>query len=168
MKILKWLGILAAIPVIALVAFSGIARLGDGPTAIFPGGPLIGGVAHEGPEPDWSFAKDYAELEFQLVDPPVSRIIWLQVVDGKLYGVSGYMNSTFGKLWKQWPLQAEEDPRAVIRVDGVRYDRKLVRLAPDDPVLPAIAAEMKRKYDAPLTAEMAATGDAWFYAFEPR
>ena len=40
-------------------------------------------------------------------------------MDGQLYVWSGYMNSTVGKLWKSWPVQAEKDGRAVVRVDGV-------------------------------------------------
>lgn len=168
MKVLKWLGtgLLVLVVLVGLVVFA--ARFGDGPTAIIPGGPLESGELHAGPEPDWSFAKDYADMEFQLVDPPVSRTIWLQVVDGKLYVLSGYMNSTVGKIWKQWPLQAEEDPRAVIRIDGKRYERKLVRLPPGHPALAGISAEVKRKYGAPLAPEMASTGEAWFYALEPR
>ena len=38
------------------------------------------------------------------------------------------MNSTVGKLWKSWPAQAEQDGRAVVRIDGVRYERQLVRI----------------------------------------
>lgn len=168
MRILKWLGTAAVALVLLLAVLVVAARFGDGPTAILPGGPLESGELYSGPEPDWSFARDVPEMEFQLVKPPVSRTIWLQVVDGKLYAVSGYMNSTIGKLWKHWPVQAEEDPRAVIRIDGKRYERKVVRLGPDHPALQGIAAEVQRKYGAPLAAEMAATGDAWFYAFEPR
>jgi hypothetical protein len=168
MRILKWLGAALVALVLALVAFVFVARFGDGPTVILPGGPLEAGPLYSGPEPDWTFARDIPEMEFQLVEPPVSRTIWLQVVDGKLYAVSGYMNSTVGKLWKQWPMQAEKDPRAVIRIDGKRYERKIVRLGPDHPALEGIASEIQRKYGAPLRPEMAATGDAWFYAFEPR
>jgi hypothetical protein len=65
-------------------------------------------------------------------------------------------------------MQAEKDPRAVIRIDGKRYERKIVRLGPDHPALEGIASETLRKYGAPLRPEMAATGDAWFYALEPR
>jgi hypothetical protein len=65
-------------------------------------------------------------------------------------------------------MQAEKDPRAVIRIDGKRYERKVVRLGPNHPALQAIASEIERKYGAQLRAEMAASGDAWFYAFEPR
>lgn len=168
MAVLKWIGIGLATIVLALVLFVFAARFGDGPTAIIPGGPLEAGELYVGPEPDWTFARDHAEMEFQLVDPPVSRTVWLEVVDGKLYVLSGYMNSTMGKLWKHWPMQAEEDPRAVIRIDGKRYERKLVRLAPGDPALAGISSEVQRKYGAPLTPEMAATGDAWFFALEPR
>jgi hypothetical protein len=168
MRILKWLGGAVVALVISFVIIVFAARLGDGPTAILPGGPLESGELYAGPEPDWTFARDVAEMEFQLVDPPVSRTIWLQVVDGRLYVVSGYMNSAIGKLWKHWPMQAAEDPRAVIRIDGKRYERKVVRLGPEHPALEGIAAEVLRKYGAPLRAEMAATGDAWFYALEPR
>jgi hypothetical protein len=144
------------------------ARLADGPVAIIPGGPLEAGELVVGPEPDWSFARDFPEMEFQLEEPPISRTIWLQVVDGKLYVVSGYMNSTIGRLWKQWPAQAVRDGRAVIRIDGKRYERQLVRILDDVPLLQKIGAEVERKYDAPLRAEMAASGDAWFFALEPR
>ena len=168
MRILKWLGGTVAALVLATVALVLGARLADGPTALLPGGPLEAGELHAGPEPDWSFARDIAVMEFQLVEPPVSRTIWLQVVDGTLYAVSGYMNTTVGKLWKQWPAQAEKDPRAVVRIEGKRYERTVTRLGPDHPALEGIASEVRRKYGVPLRAEMAASGDAWFYAFEPR
>ena len=168
MRFLKWFGGILGLLVLAVVVLVFVARRSDGPMALLPGGPLEAGELHDGPEPDWTFARDLAEMELQLVEPPVSRTIWLQVVDGKLYAVSGYMRSAIGKLWKQWPMQAEQDPRAVIRVEGKRYERKLVRLGPGHPALEGIASEVERKYGAPLRAEMAATGDAWFYALEPR
>ncbi len=78
------------------------------------------------------------------------------------------MNSAVGKLWKQWPAQALKDDRAVIRIDGKRYERKLVRILDDRPVLEGIASEVNRKYGAALHADMAASGDAWFFALPPR
>ena len=172
MRVLKGLGMaLGAVVLLALLVVIG-ARFGDGPTAIIPGGPLESGELYAGPEPDWTFARDLQEMEFQLVEPPVSRTIWLQVVDGKLYLVSGYMNTFVGKLWKHWPAHAEKDPRAIIRIDGKRYERKLVRLGPEHPALPGIASEIARKYGAPIepaqAAASAASGDAWFFAVEPR
>ena len=56
----------------------------------------------------------------------------------------------------------------MIRIDGKRYERQLVRILDDWPLLEAIAAEVNRKYDAALSADMAESGDAWFFALEPR
>jgi hypothetical protein len=168
MRVLKWLLRAIVVAVLLVVALAIGARFGDGPIAIIPGGALQAGELVTGPEPDWTFARDIGEMEFQLVEPPQSRTIWLVVHDKKLYAVSGYMNSAVGKLWKKWPAQALEDGRAVIRIDGKRYERQLVRILDDRPTLEAIAAEIERKYGAPLRADMAATGDAWFFAMEPR
>jgi hypothetical protein len=158
------------IGVVALVVAALVigARFADGPLAIIPGGPLVSGEQVSGPEPDWTFARDIMEMELQLVVPPRSRTAWLLVHGGKLYMVSGYMNSTLGKLWKQWPAQAVDDGRAVIRIDGTRYERRLVRILDDRPVLEAIAGEANRKYGAGMTADMAASGDTWFFALQPR
>ncbi len=168
MRILKWIFGGFGVVVLLLVALSIVARFGDGPLAILPGGPLEAGELVRGAEPDWTFARDIMEMEFQLVDPPLSRTIWLQVHDKKLYVVSSYMNSPIGKIWKKWPAQALLDGRALIRIDGKRYERQLVRILTDRPLLEAIGAEVSRKYGAPLTADMAKSGDAWFFAMEPR
>jgi hypothetical protein len=168
MRFLKWVAGLIAVVVLLVGALVLGARFADGPIAIIPGGPLEAGELVTGPEPDFTFARDIPEMELALVDPPQSRTIWLQVHDKKLYVVSGYMNSAVGKLWKQWPDQALQDGRAVVRIDGKRYERQLVRILDDQVVLEAIAAEVDRKYGAALSAEMAASGDAWFFALEPR
>ena len=168
MRILMWLAGAIGVALLAVVAMVVGARFGDSPITIIPGGPLESGEWFTGPEPDWTFARDIMEMEFQLVEPPRSRTTWLQVHDKKLYVVSGYMNSTLGQIWKQWPAQALQDGRAVIRIDGKRYERQLVRILDDGPVLEAITAEVNRKYDAALSADMAKSGDAWFFVLEPR
>jgi hypothetical protein len=168
MRILKWLAATIGLVALAVVVLIVGARFGDGPMGLVPGGPLEAGELVTGAEPDWTFARDIKEMEFQLVEPPQSRTIWLQVYDKKLYVVSGYMNSTLGRIWKQWPAHALQDGRAVIRIDGKRYERKLVRILDDRRVLDGIAAETNRKYGAALTSDMAASGDAWFFALQPR
>ncbi len=168
MRVLKWLIGAVGVAVLSVVALVVGARFADGPIAIIPGGSLETGDLVTGAEPDWTFARDIMEMEFQLVEPPQSRTIWLQVNDKKLYVVSGYMNTTLGRIWKQWPAQALRDGRAVIRIDGKRYERQLVRILDDRPLLEAISAEVSRKYGAPLRADMAASGDVWFFALEPR
>ncbi len=168
MRILRWVAGAIGVVVVSLGALVLGARFGDGPIAIIPGGPLEAGELVTGAEPDFTFARDIAEMELGLVEPPRSRTIWLEVHDKKLYVVSGYMNSTVGRIWKQWPAQALRDGRAVVRIDGKRYERQLVRILDDPPVLEAIAAEVNRKYGAALRADMAASGDAWFFALQPR
>ena len=168
MQGLMWLAGGAGFVVLLVVVLVFGARFGDGPIAIVPGGPLVSGELVTGGEPDWTFARDIMEMELQLVEPPRSRTVWLQVHDKKLYLVSGYMNSVLGGIWKKWPAQALEDGRAVVRLDGKRYERELVRILDDRPLLEAIAAEINRKYGAGLNAGMAPTGDAWFFALEPR
>lgn len=168
MRIIKWLAI--AIGTLVLVAGVGIAmaRMGDGPIAIIPGGPLVGGELVTGDEPDWTFARDIGEMEFQLENPPQSRVIWLLVHDKRLFIVSGYMNTAFGKLWKKWPAQAVLDGRAVIRIDGKRYERMATRILDDPTLVAALAAEASRKYGVAMTADAADTGDAWFFSLTPR
>ena len=168
MRVFKWLAGALGVLLLLIVTLVIVARFKDGPIAIIPGGSLETGDLVTGAEPDWTFARDIMEMEFQLVEPPRSRTIWLQVHDKKLYLVSGYMNTTLGRIWKQWPAQALRDGRAVIRIDGKRYERQLVRILDDRPLLEAIAAEVNRKYGAPLRADMAASGDAWFFALQSR
>ncbi len=168
MRFLKWVGRIVGALVLLVAGLVIGARFADGPLAIIPGGPLEAGELVTGSEPDWTFARDLAEMEFALVEPPRSRTIWLEVHDKKLYVVSGYMNTTVGKVWKQWPAEALKDGRAVIRIDGKRYERQLVRILDDRPLLEAIAAEVNRKYGAELSAGMAESGDTWFFALEPR
>jgi len=168
MRILKWLAMFIVALAIALGLAAAVARMGDGPIAIFPGGPLVEGELVTGDEPDWSFARDINEMEFQLENPPQSRTVWLIVYDKRLFLISGYMNTPVGKLWKKWPMQAEADGRAVIRIGGKRYKRMAKRLLDDQQLIAGIAAEASRKYGVPLTADAAKTGDAWFFELTPR
>ena len=64
-------GLAKAVLVLVVVVGLGTAaaRFGDGPMAIFPGGPLVDGELYTGEEPDWSFAREIGEMEFQLENP---------------------------------------------------------------------------------------------------
>ena len=168
---MRWLlRALAALIGVVIVGFGVVAmaaRFSDGSIGPFPGGPLESGEWVRGEEPDWSFARDIPTLDFQLVTPPRSRTIWLLVHDRRLFVVSGYMNTTLGGLWKQWPLEAESDPRAVIRVDGKRYARRLERIRAPELYAP-LATEIRRKYGVPATPETFERGDTWLYELLPR
>ncbi|MCS5654948.1 MAG: hypothetical protein NZ810_03345 [Dehalococcoidia bacterium] len=145
-----------------------LARFADGPLEIIAGGPFETGEVATG-EPDWGFAKDYETVEFQLLDPAASRTTWLAVHDGRVFIPSGYMTTWWGKIWKQWPLQAEQDGRAILRVDGKLYDRQLVRVMGGPEVEP-VMAELSRKYGggAPFPREAFDSGYLWIFELVPR
>ncbi len=169
---------LGLILAIALLLFG--MRFAEGPYGIVPGGEFTSGELYRGPEPDWSFVKDRGEVEFQLLDPARSRTTWIVEHEGRIYIPCGYMNSTWGRLWKQWPIEAEKDGRAVLRIDGVLYDRELVRIKDGDQ-LPFLLSELGRKYlqgGAPLSPKereqalaaglkRIADGSLWIFEMAP-
>ena len=166
--LLQLVGILILVPVVALGTLRYKNSNADGPSVLFPGGELVAGELHTGPEPDWSFTDNIPTIELQLNDPLSSRLIWVMESDGKLYIASGYMNSFLGRLWKHWAVQADQgDGRAVVRIDGVRYERQLVRITQGQE-LEGVAAKMTSKYRAPTTREAIESGSTWIFELAPR
>lgn len=172
-KVAKWVGIvLAGIVLFTGVAYGGL-RLSDGPVEFFPwftisiGGPFRSGEVAASPE-NWDFVKDRELIDIQTMNPNTSRTLWVPVVDGKLYIVSGYMSSTIGRLWKQWPTYMEEDNRVLIRVDDNIYQQRLDRIT-EGPIGAAVMSEIARKYfGAPATVNPAAgeaitSGSVWLF-----
>ncbi len=163
-----WFGKLVAVIVVVVLAFFVVTRFTDGPIGIITGGAFSSGeVVSE--EPDWRYVKDFDIVEFQLLDPARSRTTWIVEHDGRIFIPSGYMLSTVGKIWKQWPLQAEKDGRAILRVDAKLYPRQLVRIK-DDPVLPAVLAELSRKYanGAQIPVSEVSRGSLWIFELVQR
>lgn len=120
-------------------------RFSDGPFGIIAGGPLKSGELIP-TEPDWVFAHDIPTIELQLLSPPRSRTVWVIEHEGKIYVPCGYRNTWLGRLWKQWPLEAEKDPRAIVRIEGKRYERTLIPVTSKHPVVEELLAELQRKY----------------------
>lgn len=150
-KILKWLGIGLLSSILLVAVAYGAMRLNDGAVEFYPwftisiGGPFRSGDLTEVPE-SWEFLKEREEIEIQTITPTTSRIVWVPVVDGELYIVSGYMNSRIGKLWKQWPAYLEEDNRMLIRDEGKIYEQCLYRVLDDAEKAVPVIAEIGRKY----------------------
>lgn len=171
MKIFIRLGIiivgLLLIPLTAVATAALKQRFEDGPNRVFSGGPLLAGELHAGAEPDWSFVNSIPTIEMQLLEPGTSRRIWVASYDNKLYVWSGYMNSVVGRIWKQWPVQAEADGRAVMRIDGVRYERDLQRVTEGD-FLPALSDIINSKYSSSLTPASVSAGEVWLFEATPR
>ena len=160
-------GCLLLIPVTAVLTAAVKQRFADGPNRVFSGGRLLSGELHAGPEPDWSFVEDIGTIELQLLDPPRSRRIWTTEHDGKLYVWSGYMGTAVGRLWKRWPVQAMQDGRAVIRIEGKRYERQLVRIESGE-VLDGISSAIRDKYPSQVTRAAVEAGDSWVFEAAPR
>ena len=166
-RVLIVAGCLLSIPVTAVTTAAVKQRFADGPNRLFSGGPLVAGELHAGPEPDWSFVRDIPTIELQLLDPPRSRRIWTTEYDGRLYVWSGYMGTAVGRLWKRWPVQAERDGRAVLRIDGKRYERRLVRIE-SGAVLDGISAAIRDKYPSQVTRASVEAGGSWVFEAAPR
>lgn len=169
-NLLRVIGVLVLIPVVALGTLAISVRHSDGPSVVFSGGPLVTGELVTGPEPDWSFARDVRTIELQLLEPPRSRLIWIAEHEGKIYVESAYMGSRLGRLWKRWPSQAERDGRAILRIAGKRYERTLVRIM-TGAVVEGVMAEYRRKYGSGLSAATPAdieAGTTWLFELAPR
>ena len=172
MKILKIVlqvaGILLLIPVVAMATLSFANRSNDGPSIIFPGGELVSGDLYTGPEPDWSFTDQVSTVHLQLDDPLSSRLILIEESGGKIYITSDYMGTALGRLWKHWAVQAVEgDGMAVVRINGTRYERKLVRIT-EGPVLDGVVAKKRAKYRSDISRELIEAGHIWVFELAPR
>lgn len=172
MKILKIalqiIGIMLLIPAVALATLRVENRNNDGPSIIFPGGELVSGELYSGPEPDWSFTDQISTVDLQLFDPLRSRLIWINESGGKIYITSDYMGTPLGRLWKHWAVQAVEgDGLAIVRIDGIRYERKLVRIT-GGPELDGVIAKKRAKYRANISREQIESGETWVFELAPR
>jgi hypothetical protein len=170
LAVVKFIGLVALLTLIAVGGLMLASRFFDGPTGMVAGGPFRSGDFHLGPDPDWRFVNDLQTVEFQLLKPPRSRTTWILEHDGRLFIPSGYMNSGFGRLWKQWPPEAERDGRAILRVGGVMmYPRQMRRVrTDDDDLIESLVAELNRKYGAGATAEAVQSGALWLFELQPR
>jgi hypothetical protein len=146
----KWTGIVIGIILLLVVVAYGAMRMSDGPVEFYPwftisiGGPFRSGELTATPQ-SWEFLREREEIEIQTLNPTTSRTVWVPIVDGELFIVSGYMNSPIGKLWKQWPAYMEEDNRILIRDDGKIYEQCLQRVLDDPEKVVPVLAELGRK-----------------------
>jgi len=168
-SVLRVVGGLLAVVLLAIGGLLIGARFADGPIGIIAGGPFKTGELATGPEPDWSFVRDVPEVQFQLLNPARSRTTWILYHDGKAYIPCGYMTTWWGKIWKRWPLEAEKDPRIILRIGDALYERELVRIQEGLSVAPLLA-ELSRKYAGgrEIRMEAVTSGYLWLYELAPR
>jgi hypothetical protein len=173
--LLQIFGILVLLLAVTLVTLKLKNQNADGPSVLFPGGELVSGQLYQGPEPDWSFTDGQFTIELQTNDPVSSRRIFIMESDGKVYVPSGYMRSFLGRLWKDWAFEVEQGSNlAVARIDGVRYERRLIREM-DPTIIDGVARKLALKYAGGETpeavaeiAKSVADGDTWIFEMAPR
>ena len=162
------LGLALAIAAVVAAVLIG-ARFADGPLEIIAGGPFTSGELQSGPPADWSFVRDIDTIEFQSLEPPRSRTVWVLAHEGRMFIPCGYMNSTWGRIWKQWPIEAERDGRIITRIDGKLYHQNLVRIQ-EGPLIEPLLAELSRKYAGgqPIPMQAVTSGALWLFELTPR
>ena len=162
------LGLVLAITAAVAAVLIG-ARFADGPLEIIAGGPFTTGELQSTAPVDWAFVRDIETIEFQSLEPPRSRTVWVLVHEGRLFIPCGYMNSSWGRIWKQWPIEAERDGRIITRIDGKLYNQNLVRIQ-EGPLLAPLVAELSRKYigGQPIPVEAVTSGMLWLFELTPR
>lgn len=174
--ILQLTGLFALLLCVTLATLSLKYRGADGPSLLFPGGKLVSGELHQGADPDWSFTDQVGTIELETRHPVSSRRIFVMESGGKIYVGSAYMRSMLGRLWKDWAFDVEETGArdAVVRIEGVRYERELVRVSDPDTV-EAVARKSAMKYAGGATpeavaqiVEQVANGDTWLFELAPR
>lgn len=163
-KLLKSVAVILSLALIGIGLFLVAMRFSDGPLEIVSGGPFTTGQLTPAPA-DWSFLKERDTIEFQTLDPQTSRTVWVASHQGRLFIVSGYMNTGYAAIWKQWPHYLEDDNRIILRIDGKLYEQRLNRIM-DDPAIIPVLNELSRKYlgGAPVTSdEQVIQGDTWMF-----
>ena len=64
-------------------------------------------------------------------------------------------------------MQADQgNGHAVVRINGVRYERQMVRIE-EGPELDGVAAVMASKYRAPVTRQAIESGSTWIFELAP-
>ena len=162
------LGVLLAVTATVAAVLIG-ARFADGPLEIIAGGPFTSGELQLETPDDWSFVSDVQTIEFQSLEPPRSRTVWVLTHEGRLFIPCGYMDTTWGRIWKQWPIEADRDGRIITRIDGKLYNQNLVRLR-EGPMLAPLLAQLSRKYmgGQPIPVEAVTSGSLWLFELRPR
>lgn len=181
---LKYIGIfLVSVIVMAIVAMMITQRVSDGPIEFLQGGPFKTGEWVDEPVKDWSFGLDKG-TEFELVGFGTSRTAGYILHEGVPYMTCdlGFMWNRFeGQtrwilnliyIFKRWHKDAVEDGRAVLRIEGKRYNVNFTKV--EDPELDSILRtkieQAAREYFAtdlgPRPTEP--PNDIWFFRIDQR
>lgn len=128
-------------------------------------GGRLRGELHAGAVADWGFAKEVKTVQLETnPDAPHSVNTWIGVVNGRAYIPTSLILGPDDPSERSWVANVVADSRIRVRIDGVVFDLKAVRV--DD------AAEREAVRDA-IMAKYKAEADmhsdtAWIFRLEPR
>ena len=77
------------------------------------------------------------------------------------------VTTAWGKIWKQGPLDAEKDERAILRVDGKLYDRQMIRITERPEVKPVLEL-LSKKHNLASSPNAVVTGYFGLFRLAPR
>jgi len=159
MRVLRILvGAVIALVVVVGLLFA-VARLGDGPIGVIPGGPLEAGNLVREPVQSWEFAREIETIEMQLEQDDISRTTWIVVDSGEAY-IPTSLDFPPGKDWYQ---RAEQDGDAILRIEGRRYPVTLDRVMAEGRVQ-TLKQIVTNKYGGGPSGERG----VWFFAIRSR
>jgi len=153
----KILGIILGVVIGLIVLVVVASRFSDGPLVeMLPGGPFTTGEIVMDAPTDWSFLADHMFVEFE--SNGRSRKSYIYALDGE-----AYVGASLGfPPFKTWHEEILESPDAVLRVDGKRYPRRMVKI--DDP---AIRERLKEQSRSKYGGGPDPSSDTWFFHFAP-
>ena len=148
------------IPILLAVA---LATGCGGPISMVPGGELSGPV--QATPADWAFSNDHetVQLETRPTDP-YSVNVWCGAHEGALYVPTSLILGPDDPNERDWVRFVAEDPRVRLRIDGVVYELRAVRV--EDPgEREAVRARLLAKYERENDDH---AQQAWIFRMEPR
>lgn len=164
---LQMLGIVLLIVIVAVGTLQKKRSQEDGPSLLFAGGELRSGRLYQGAEPNWDFVADIDTMELQLYQPMRSYRVSPLPANGKLYVVAMKMDAVALSFHPNWALLAAAgDGRALIRINGIGYPRRLQRVPPGA-ALNSVANLVKARYDNPSPLIDMESGKTWVFELLP-
>ena len=157
------IGIGAAGLVLLLIVGAIVVRFMDGPVGALAGGAFGSGELVNEPIDDWDFIEDVELVELQLLNPARSRTTWILEEDERAYipcGLPGF------RLWKQWPHEAMDDGRALLRSNGKLYPVQLVRV--DAAAEPELIGELEEELDEKYGIRPGSGYEVWYFRLDSR
>lgn len=138
--------------------------VGCGPLGPIPGGSLRGEV-HEGPPASWAeFTEvEQVQLETNPADPH-SVNTWIGFYEGRLYIPTSLILGDDNPMDRTWVRNVLEDPNVRVRIEGVLYPLRAIRVE-EGPELDGARALLLEKYDVEADEHVA---KGWIFRLEPR